>query len=210
MKSGILGGTFDPPHRGHLEIAVRARSALALDRVFFVPAYRPPHKQAVRSSPFSVRWEMLRAAIAGRPGFVALDLEREREGPSYTADTLERLRTLHPEDEFWLIVGADSLVEMPEWRDPERIARLARIAVYPRSGSGNDAPDFLKDRVDRVPGPLCEVSSSEIRARVKRGASARHLVPPAVWEIIRARGLYRSGSSAGHAPDGRTEEGGGS
>ena len=208
MKSGILGGTFDPPHRGHLEIAARVCAALALDRVFFVLSFQPPHKRSECLTPFPARWEMLRAALAGRPEFVPLDIEREWGGTSYTVRTVTELIRRNPADDFWLILGADSLDELSGWKDPERIAQLVRIAVYPRDGTAGEAPPFLKARVDRVCGPAFDVSSSEIRDRVRRGADVRDLVPPAVWSIIAARRLYHP---SGYRPgdDGRAEGKGG-
>ncbi|MFH1144454.1 MAG: nicotinate-nucleotide adenylyltransferase [Candidatus Eisenbacteria bacterium] len=191
MRSGILGGTFDPPHCGHLQLAARSHEALELDRVLFIPSFRPPHKLAEELSPFDVRWEMLRAAIDGRPAFVALDLERRRGGVSYTVDTLLDLGARFPEDRFWLLLGGDSLADLSEWKDPERITALARIAVYPRGERTGPLPSFLAGRVDRVEGPLIEVSSSEIRRRVGAGESLCHLMPAAVERIVKERGLYR-------------------
>lgn len=192
MRSGVLGGAFDPPHLGHLQLARRSRAALKLDRVFFVLSYRPPHKRAEELSAFEVRWRMLTAALAPHPAFVPLTLEKDRGGISYTVDTLEELRRIYQEDEFWLLMGGDSLRDLPEWKDPERLPHLARIAVYPREGASLEVPPFLQGRVEIVAGPLLEVSSSQVRALARAGESVDHLVPAAVASVIAELGLYRA------------------
>jgi len=193
VRSGVLGGTFDPPHRGHLVLAERCRDALHLDRVLFVPAYHPPHKDAAELTPFPLRWEMLLAAIRGRPAYSALALEAERGGVSYTVETLRELHRRYPQDEFWLLIGADSLEEISDWKDPAGIARLARIAAYRRRGAGTAPPEAVRDRVRIIEGPRVDVSSSEIRRRVRAGGSVEELVPDAVGEVIARERLYGAG-----------------
>jgi nicotinate-nucleotide adenylyltransferase len=191
VRSGVLGGTFDPPHWGHLTLAAHCRRLLRLDAVFFVPAYLPPHKPSAALTPFPVRWKLLEAAIRETPEYIALPLEAERDGPSYTVETLRELRRRYPEDELWLLIGADSLEELATWKDPAEIAGLARIAAYRRRGASTRPPRVVAGRVQIVEGPLCDVSSSEIRRRVRAGESIASLVPPAVAELVRTEKLYR-------------------
>ncbi len=205
MRLGVLGGTFDPIHLGHLLVAEQARDALGLDRVLLIPASRPPHKPGRIITGFDVRLEMMRLAVEGVDGFAVSDLERDPSLPSYTADTLRRL---HAESfaEIWLLMGEDSLSELPTWREPEEIARLARIAVYPRPGAAGTAvahpgSDTHADRAIREPvlldGPRLRLSSSEIRARVRAGRSIRFLVPEPVRAYIAEHGLYRRDADPG-------------
>lgn len=190
MKLGILGGTFDPPHLGHLVLADQCAAALCLDRVFFIPAFQPPHKLERELSPFEVRLEMIGLAIAGDARFSVLTLEKERGGISYAVDTLTDLHRLHEGSTFWLLLGQDSLVDLPTWKDPERIASLARLAVYRREGSAEPLPGDFRARAEFVDGPLIDVSSTQLRQRLRRGLTVRHLVPEPVLDLIRRRGLY--------------------
>jgi nicotinate-nucleotide adenylyltransferase len=191
VNVGLFGGTFDPPHLGHLVLADRCAVSLGLDSVAFVLAYRPPHKEGRRLSGFEIRRRLLETAIAGDPRFTVLTLEREREGPSYTVETLRALRIARPADRFWLLLGEDSLDEILTWREPDEIARLARIAVYRRTGGSGTVPDPLRGRVETVAGPMVDVSSSWIRAEVRAGRPVRYLVPPAVAALIDREDLYR-------------------
>ncbi len=191
-RIGILGGTFDPPHLGHLLLAEAARDRLVLDRVLFVPARNPPHKRGRRVTPAPTRLLLLRAALAGT-GFSVSTLELDRPGPSYTVDTLERLGARHPRARFWLLVGADSLAELPTWRDPERILALATLAVAARPGAAAAPPSLSRHarRVVHLGNPALDIASSDLRHRVAHGRSIRFLVPPAVERRVRALGLYR-------------------
>jgi nicotinate-nucleotide adenylyltransferase len=192
-RVGLLGGTFDPPHLAHLAAAAAARHDLELDEVWFVPAARPPHKRSRRLSPARTRLALLRCALAGLAGFRILPLELGRRGPSYTVDTLEELRRRHPRHEWWLVVGADMLADLPNWRDPERVVELAGIAVVPRPGTPARRPRGLRAACVRiVDAPALEISSTDLRARVARGASIRFLVPAAVERYVRRHGLYRA------------------
>lgn len=193
MNLGILGGTFDPPHRGHLVLAERCADALDLETVYFVPAYRPPHKLDRRLSPFEARLSLVRAAIAGKPRFAALDLERNRGGISFTVETLRELRRRHPDAHLWLLLGLDSLHEIPSWRDPEEITRLARFAVYGRAGVAGEAPALLAENTTFIPGPLVDISSTELRSALRRGDSVGEMIPAAVQAEIERWGLYRAG-----------------
>jgi nicotinate-nucleotide adenylyltransferase len=195
-RIGLMGGTFDPPHVAHLAAAAAARADLGLDEVWFVPAGQPPHKRGRRLSPARTRLALLRRALAGLPGFRVLALELERGGPSYTVDTLERLHRRHPGHEWWLVVGADMLADLPNWRDPQRVLALARVAAVPRPGAPVRTPRGLDAaRVRVVDAPALPVSSTDLRSRVARGASIRFLVPEAVERYVRRQGLYRGGAA---------------
>lgn len=186
VRLGIFGGTFDPVHVGHLAIARAALEAVPLDRVLFVPARRSPLKDRGPFAGEADRLAMLQLAIADEPRFAVLDDELEREGPSYTVDTIDRLAG---EDELFLILGSDALIDFPRWREPERIARLATLLVADRPGAPLPAPDA---RVRVFDAPRLDISSRELRARAARGRSLRYLVPEAAWRHIEARGLYRA------------------
>ncbi len=192
LRLGILGGTFDPPHLGHLLLAECARETLALDRVLFVPARLPPHKRNRRVSPATTRIRLLRAALSGT-GFSLSTLEIERGGPSYTVDTLLALSKRHPKAALFLLVGEDSLNDLPSWRDPERILELATVAVARRPGGRRVARLMRawRERVRFLPNPPLEIASRDLRERVRRGRSIRFLVPRAVGRLIDARALYR-------------------
>ena len=188
VKLGVFGGTFDPPHIAHLVAAQEIHGQLGLDRLLLMVAAAPPHKLDREVSAGEVRLEMVRAAIAGDPRFEASAIELEREGPSYTVDTLRTLRELHPGAELFLAIGADQAVELESWREPDEIARLATIVAFARSGQ--EVPE-TRWPLRRVDVPHMEVSSTEVRRRVRAGEPCRYLVPDPVAAIIRARGLYR-------------------
>lgn len=187
----MLGGTFDPIHLGHLRAAENAREALALDEVLFVPSGSPPHRTGPLSSGLD-RFAMVALATGLHPAFVASDVELSREGPSYTADTLEELRRGRPADALFLIVGSDTFPEMPTWKDPARLFALCTVAVADRPGA---AEPVLRSgsaaRVERVAGPGLAISATEVRQRVREGRSVRYLVPEGVADYIGKRGLYR-------------------
>jgi nicotinate-nucleotide adenylyltransferase len=192
MKVGILGGTFDPVHNGHLLLAECAREQLSLDEVLFVPAGNPWRKSERAITPAEHRLAMLRFAIEGNDAFGISDIELRREGPSYTADTLEALAGERLDDAFWFIVGADALTDMRHWREPERIARHARIGAAPRSGSEMSHDGVIpSDRIDGFECPALDISSTDIRARVSSGRSIRYMLPDAVCRYIEANRLYR-------------------
>jgi nicotinate-nucleotide adenylyltransferase len=193
-RLGLYGGTFDPPHIGHLVAAERALQALGLDQVVFMPCGTPALKQDAGATR-DQRLEMTRLAVAARPELTASDLELRRDGVSYTADTLEQLHEQRSEAEWWLILGADAVRDLPRWRRPERILELCRLAVLPRPGCDVDAilaalPATA--RAERVPMPLLDISSSALRADVAAGRSLRYLVPDNVCEFILKQRLYRN------------------
>jgi nicotinate-nucleotide adenylyltransferase len=199
-RIGVLGGTFDPPHVGHLWLATLAADALGLERVLFMPAAQPPHKRGQPMSAAEDRLELTGRAIDGDPLFELCTIEMERPGPSYTVDSLIELRARYgPGTSLILVMAADSLVQIDTWRDPERILELAEWAIGPRPGTPMPHASTLTERfgaaasrIHRLDGPGLDVSASEIRRRVASGRAIRYLVPPAVEELITLRRLYRA------------------
>lgn len=199
MRLGILGGTFDPVHVGHLILGETAREELRLDRVLFVPAGQPWRKTDREVTSADHRVTMLRLAIEDNPMFALCTIEVETLGPSYTVATLRRVREENGEAELFLIVGADAFEDMPNWKDPEKITELATIAVTgrpdPNETSGqqllpSDSP--LGSRVVWFHMPAIGVSATAIRDLVRWGKSVRYLLPPVVEAYIRENGLYAS------------------
>ncbi len=198
MRVGVMGGTFDPPHIGHLVAAEEARVRLRLERVYFVPAGTPPHKMDEPVTPVEHRLEMVTRAVASNPYFVISRVDVDRPGPSYTVDTLTLLRQeLGAEVELYFIMGMDSLADLPNWHEPQRIIELCRLAVVDRPGYDADIGSLerilpgLSRRVEFVPMPQLEISSTELAERVRQGLPIRYQVPPAVEEYIHAHRLYR-------------------
>lgn len=198
MRVGVLGGTFDPVHEGHLALARAASDELGLDEVLFIPAGQPWRKADRSIAAAEHRLAMLRLALEGERGFSVSAVELEREGPSYTADTLEALHGERPNDEVFFIVGEDALADLPNWVRPERILELATLAVARRVdvsegtlAAGERRLPGLGERVRRLGMPLVAVSATEIRQRVRRGLPLGDRVPPGVEEYIREHGLYR-------------------
>ncbi len=184
-RIGVFGGTFDPVHVGHLAIALAALESVPLDRVLFVPVRRSPLKDRDPLASTADRVAMLESAIASEPRFALSRAELEREGVSYTVDTLEELR---PQGELFLILGSDALADLARWRAPDRIRELATILVAARPGAPE--PDAMHG-ARAFDAPRLDISSRELRARAARGMSLRYLVPDAVWEHIKRHGLYR-------------------
>lgn len=189
---GLFGGTFDPPHLGHLALAEWASDRLGLDRVVFMPAGHPPHKRERSLSAVSARVAMTRLAVKGRPGFAVSRLEADRRGPSFTVDTLRALRGKHPGTRWFLLMGEDSLADLATWHEPREIVRLATPVVAARPGSrARRRTRAFGRRVTWLDNPGIDVSSSAIRARARAGRSIRFLVPDAVALYIARTGLYR-------------------
>jgi len=185
-RVGIFGGTFDPVHVGHLSIAQAALECVPLDRMIFVPARRSPLKDRGPVASEQDRLAMLRLATADEPRFKVSTLELDREGTSYTVDTLEALRG---EGELYLVMGADAVSEFQRWRSPERIREIAVLLVASRPG----APDPSADpRLIVFDAPCLDISSRELRARAARGRSLRYLVPDAARQHLERHGLYRT------------------
>lgn len=195
-RVGILGGTFNPPHLGHLICGQEALIQLGLSRVIVMPNGVPPHKAGEPEPGPKHRLELCRRAVAGDPRFEVSAIEIEREGPSYTVDTLEQLHSLAPDIEPVLIVGADAAVGLPTWREPERILSLATLAVARRRGTSRRAVDEALagvaggEHAEFFRMPRIGISSTEIRERVARGQPIKYLVPDAVASYIDEHRLY--------------------
>jgi nicotinate-nucleotide adenylyltransferase len=197
MRIGLYGGTFDPIHLGHLILAEACREACGLDRVWFVVAGAPPHKPGGRTDA-GHRLEMVRLAVAGNPAFEVSEIETNRPGPHYSVETLEAVARERPDDELSFLIGADSLVDLPHWREPEAILRLAGLVVANRPGfepppiatPGDARP------IRQVTIPPIGIASKEIRRALLEGRSIRYQVPRAVEAYIAAHGLYRPSADA--------------
>jgi nicotinate-nucleotide adenylyltransferase len=213
-RIAVLGGSFNPVHYGHLLLADDVLERLGLARVLFVPAAVPPHKPAAQLAPAADRLEMVRVAIAGHPRFAVSDLELRRTGLSYTVDTLQALAT--GGDTLFLVIGSETFLDLLAWREPRRVASLARLVVIPRAGSAFDPESAAAQKVLReigveggfvhadagqevpargvliVHAASLPLSASELRQRVREGRSLAFRMPPAVIEYIRTRGLYRA------------------
>jgi nicotinate-nucleotide adenylyltransferase len=198
MRLGILGGTFDPVHFGHLLLAEQCREQCRLDELWLVPAGQPPHKTHQVLTPGRVRAEMLELATAGHSGFHVQSLELDRPGPSFTVDTLQQLHDADPDRQLFFLIGADSLVELPAWREPRRIVELARLVVVNRGQGPLPDREPLRSvlgedglaRIEIVTMPAVDLSASDIRRRVQAGKSIRYMTPRAVECYIAANNLY--------------------
>ena len=193
MKYGILGGTFDPPHVAHLHIAREAHRQLALDEVIWVPANRNPLKQTKHSSPTD-RLAMCRLAIEGEDGMAVSDIEVSRGGNSYLVDTLEEFRIALPGD-YWFIAGMDTVASFQEWKKPERILQLCRLAVFVRPGTDRATTlsrlgEEMAGHIDLIEASPRAVSSSNIRDMARKSEDFSHLVTPSVYGYITKKGLY--------------------
>jgi nicotinate-nucleotide adenylyltransferase len=198
VRIGILGGTFNPPHLGHLVCAQEAYRELSLDQVTLIPAGTPPHKPVDAEPGAEHRLELCRLAIAGDERFAVSDQELRRDGPSYTVDTLEVLNSQSPTNELFLILGADIAARLPQWHRAERVLDLATVAIAKRRGTAKAsvqrALDELQagDRARYFEMPRIGISSTMVRRRVRAGQPIRYLVPDGVVEYIERHGLYRT------------------
>lgn len=197
-RIGILGGTFNPPHVGHLVMAQEAHSGLGLDRVLLMPVHTPPHKELPHDPGADVRAELCRLAVGDDPRLEVSTLEVERPGASYTVQTLRELAAARPGDELTFIVGGDMAHSLPTWREPAELLRLATLAVAERAGvHREDIAERLREldppegRVRFFAMPRIDVSSSDIRQRIAAGRPVRYLVPAGVAAYIDTHGLYR-------------------
>lgn len=210
-RTAVFGGSFNPIHYGHLLLADDVLETLGLDRVLFVPAAIPPHKAPTHLAPAADRFKMVELATATHPRFAVSDVELRRSGPSYTVDTLDELR--RPHDELYLILGSETFLDLLAWREPKRIARLARLVVVPRLGSAFDPESAAAQKILKAidggafvgaEGPSIPprgvlivhalslpISASELRRRVREGRSLAYRMPDSVIEYLRARRLYR-------------------
>jgi nicotinate-nucleotide adenylyltransferase len=213
MRLGIFGGTFDPVHYGHLLVAENCREQARLDQVWFLPAAVPPHKQQRELAPAVARVEILELAIGGHAPFSVCPYEIDRGGVNYTVDTLEHFRAQDPSRELFFLMGADSLRDLGDWKDPAKLCQLATPVVVCRStaqdfaaaasGQGNEPLDWSAldglvsaarldaIRAHQVPMPRIDLSSSDLRHRVANGQSIRYRTPRAVEKYIETHGLYR-------------------
>ena len=196
MNIGVLGGTFDPIHMGHLVVAEEARVKVGFNEVLFVPAGQPWVKLDRNITPAAYRVEMVRRAIAGNPHFELCTLEVERPGPSYTVDTLTTLREqLGSEASLFFILGRDTLAGLHLWKEPKKLVQLCRLVVAPRLGSKDlkhletEIPGLL-DKVIQLDMPVIGISSSGIRQRIDQGLPIRYLVPPDVEKYITEQNIY--------------------
>lgn len=193
LRVGIFGGSFNPVHIGHLIQADEARGRLGLDRVLFVPARVPPHKDAAGLLDGTERAALLALALHDAPAFAVSRADLDRDGPSYTVETIGIVRaSLQAESEIFFLMGADSLIDLPGWREPEEILRLARVVVFPRPGHDLDTVGGdLRRRVLVLDTPHIDISSEQVRARIRAGEPYRYLVPQPVWRRIDERGHFR-------------------
>lgn len=193
MKYGVFGGTFDPPHEGHTEVARAAMEHLGLDEVVFVPAFKNPLKGRRTSGP-QQRLKMTKLHVEDEPGFSVSDIEISRGGESYMIETIEELMMAKP-GEIWLILGSDSMRTYMEWKSPEKLARLVNFGIVVRSPDSFGKclfplPEEIKEKCREIPMTPNKVSSSQVRDEIIRGLSVEHLLKPEVWKYIRDSGLY--------------------
>ena len=185
MRIGVLGGSYDPIHHGHLIVAEILGETLGLDEVWLIPAGEQPFKVGKHRAPAADRAAMVEAAVGASPGLRADRIEANRPGPSYTVETLRTLRKRCPTDHFWLLVGSDAAQDLPKWREVDAIRELAEVTVF-RRGVGPAGQGVVEV-------PLIEISSTVVRARVQAGKSIRHWVPAPVEAYIAKHRLYRDG-----------------
>lgn len=198
LRIGVFGGTFDPPHVGHLILAAEAQDQLRLDRLLWVLTPDPPHKLDQTISPLAVRLQLLLAAISENPSFELCRVDMDRPGPHYAVDTVKILQDQHPSAEIFYLIGGDSLHDLPAWYHPQRLIELIHgLGVMRRPGDQVD----LRELEQKIPGltakicfieaPLLEISARQIRQRVAEGRAYRYYVPPAVYRLIEELGIYR-------------------
>lgn len=198
MNIGLMGGTFDPIHLGHLIAAERAREEARLDEVRFMPAFTPPHKSGAPTATAGQRLDMVRLAIEGHSAFKPETIELEREGTSYTIDTMRALTKREPDAAFWFIIGGDMVQYLPKWARIDELAALVRFIGLERPGFPirlDGLPAAIAERVVPVPMPQLDISSTDIRARLASGRSIRYLVPEAVITYMEEYRIYGESNS---------------
>lgn len=197
-RLGVLGGTFDPPHYGHLILAEVAHDQLDLDRVIWVPAADPPHKEGQPITPARHRLAMLDIALSANSQFVISRVDMDRPGPHYTVDLLDVLRSENPAAQLFFLMGGDSLRDLPSWHEPSRLVEKCTLAVMPRPGYDYNLDELqqqvpgLSEHVVFLEAPQIDLSATDIGKRVQAGRTIRYLVPPGVEDYIEAHGLYRA------------------
>jgi len=191
-RIGLFGGTFDPVHQGHLIIAEQAREIRQLEKILFIPAAAPPHKNGRPITDFNHRAAMLRLALQNNPHFEISEIESQLPPPSYTVQTLKHLIALYPDTLFELIIGMDSLCGFQSWKSPDELLKLCRMVVYPRAGSAVDtiSPAIMAQAIV-MDVPIIEISSTFIRRLLSSGQSVRYMVPDAVLNYIQKHRLYQ-------------------
>jgi nicotinate-nucleotide adenylyltransferase len=189
-RLGVLGGTFDPIHCGHVLLAQSVREQLDLDRVLFIPAADPPHKRSADLTPAQHRRVMVELAITGLAGLEPSSLEIDRGGTSYTIDTLRQLAAVHEDADLHLIIGTDNICDLSTWHDPEAILSIARVVAGARRQVGTSTHERFADRIMQLDTPLFEVSSTLVRQRLRDHRPIRYLVPPTVEAYIFDQRLY--------------------
>lgn len=198
MKFGIFGGTFNPIHQGHLIHAENIRSRKRLDKIIFIPSKNPPHKMNLKILDFDIRKTMVEIAIQSNPYFFISEIEAERLGPSYTAETLVEFKNLYPRDEIFLILGSDSILSIESWKDYKNILENTKIIIIDRDKKSIEDTDKAIERykinyggnIEKVEGPLIEISSTDIRERIKEGLSIKYYLPEPLEEYIKDNLFY--------------------
>ena len=197
MRIGILGGTFNPPHLGHLVAAQEAHGELDLDQVLLIPAATPPHKPVEDEPGARHRLELCRLAVGDDHRFSVSEIELQRDGPSFTVDTLKVLSTHEPSDELFLILGGDIAAGLPDWHEPEKVLELATVAIAQRRGTAKSTVDRALaqlrggERARFFEMPSIGISSTMVRRRVRAGQPIRYFVPDGVKQYIETHGLYQ-------------------
>ena len=207
MRLGLFGGTFDPVHFGHLLLAEQCREQCELDAVWFLPAGSPPHKQGEEIADGRQRTELLELAAAGHAAFSVNDMELKRAGPTYSVDTLQEIAGAHSDWERFFLIGADSLHDLPKWREPQRILELATVVAVNRGGRPlpdmssiiSQVGDIAAERIRTIDMPGVDLSASDIRRRVAAGKSIRFMTPRSVEVYIQPYRLYRADDDCGDA-----------
>lgn len=193
IKVGIMGGTFDPIHYGHLLAAERARESCGLDEIWFIPSFQPPLKENDPNADVDARLEMVYRAIDFQPHFRAMDIELERGGTSYSIDTVQALQELYPGRAFSYIIGSDRVNDLPQWHRIQELAEIVSFIGVERPGESIDVsllPSYIVDRLTVIGMPLVDISSTEIRQRQADKRSIRFMVPEKVYSFIRRNSLY--------------------